>query len=387
MSHYRSEPDEPEETPLEPVLGQAILGSTPHCVAVISDDLKLVYGNLNFFRFLKNVFDLDLGVGDSLGPVLPKERALRWQLRMEEVLGGQCKRVEEVLEVKGETRYFDVAYQPLDERGRNEWDRIVLFFEEITARKRSEKRLRERETELEESIATRETLLSVISHDLRSPVFQLNGLLFMIRQSAESRDEGRLQMYAEDLEERISHLTHTIDNVLSWSSLQRQSLEPKISRFSLESVLEHAIGLLKPVAQPKGVNVRTTCHPGMELSSDREMVAFIIRNLVNNAIKFSREGGRIDISAEATDGYVSFSVLDHGVGFAPEEILSVREGGRRLSKTGTWGEHGTGIGLKTCYEFAARLGGSLDIVSAQNEGTATTLRLPQMGPSDAAQSA
>lgn len=382
MSEHPRQPDEPEEVPLEAALGQAILGSTPHCVAVISDELKLVYGNLNFFRFLKNVLGCEFKVGDSLTTVLPKERALRWQLRLEEVLGGQCKRVEEVLEVKGETRYFDVAYQPLNENGSNEWDRIVLFFEEITARKRIEKRLRERETELEESISTRETLLSVISHDLRSPVFQLNGLLFMIRQAAETRDEGRLQMYAEDLEERISHLTHTIDNVLSWSSLQRQSLEARVSRFPLEEVLDHAIGLLKPVALPKGVLVNVKCPPRTELSSDREMVAFIVRNLVNNAIKFSREGGRIDISAEVNDTYASFSVLDHGVGFAPEEILSVKEGGRGLSKTGTWGEHGTGIGLKTCYEFATRLGGSLDIVSARNEGTVATLRLPQMTASE-----
>lgn len=365
-----------KEIPIANPLGQSILESVPQCLAVFSIKLRLVYANRKFIQFVKDVLGYELTPGCDITEAFPEDRALRWQMRLQEVLGRLPIRVEEVIEIDGETRYFDVCYEPME--AETDHGKVLVSFDEITARRRSEKRFREREAELEEAISTRETLLSVISHDLRSPVFQLNGLLFMIRQAADSRDESRLQMYAEDLEERISHLTHTIDNVLSWSSLQRQSLKPRISRFSLKPLLDHAIGLLKPVAQPKGVRIYSQRVRGLEIHSDQEMVAFILRNLINNAIKFSKQGGKIEISAEETGQYVSISVSDRGVGFTPGDICSVKEGRSVQSHAGTWGEHGTGIGLKTCYEFAERLDGKLEIVSALNEGTVATVRIPQL---------
>ncbi len=372
-------PDSPEDSqnfPMDAGLGRFILESTPHCIAVLDSEFRLVYGNQNFLRFIKQVFGRNLTVGQELLAALPSDRQLRWQLRLQEVLGGQCTRIEEVLEVDGRTRYFDVAYQPLNEG--EHWDKIVVYFEEITARKRKEIRLLDREKDLEEALSTRQTLLSVISHDLRSPIFQLNGLLFLIHQDAQTRDEARLQMHAEDLEERIAHLTHTIDNLLSWSTLQRQNLEPKILRFSLKDVCEHAIGLLKPVAVRKGVRIQMLKLGGVELESDREMVAFILRNLLNNAIKFSEQGGRIDIRAEAVNGAVRIMVKDQGIGIESGRISSLRSGTHSFTEAGTWGEQGTGLGLKLCYEFTDRLQGNLDIRSESGKGTLVTVTLPRL---------
>jgi PAS domain S-box-containing protein len=250
MKESRSSSDGNQGLPVGGDLSRLILESTPHCIALLDAEFKLIYGNNNFFRFIKQVFGREMAVGDELLGALPSDRQLRWQLRLQEVFSGQCTRIEEALEVDGVTRYFDVSYQPLNEGDR--WDKIVVYFEEITARKRREVRLIDRSKDLEEALETRQTLLSVISHDLRSPIFQLNGLLFLIQQDAETRDEARLQLHAEDLEERVAHLTHTLDNLLNWSSLQRQHLEPRISKFSLADVCEHAVGLLDPLAQRKG---------------------------------------------------------------------------------------------------------------------------------------
>lgn len=357
-------------------LTRSILESTPHCIAVLNDELKLIYGNQNFFRFAESVFGKELKTGLSLLDVLPDDRKLRWQMRFQEIFSGQCTRVEEVMEVNGETRYFDVAYQPLNEG--KQWDKVVVYFEEITVRKRREKRFQDREKEMEEALVTRETLLSVISHDLRSPIFQLNGLLFLIKQASESRDEARLQMQAEDLEERISHLTHTLDNLLSWSNLQRQSLDPQVTRFPLKSVFDHAVGILKPIAQRKGVRIYTQKVRSIDLVSDREMVAFIVRNLVSNAIKFSMQNGKIEVSASEADGMVRFAITDHGVGVEPRRIQTLKEGTHYFSEAGTWGERGTGIGLRTCYEFALRLNGNIDFQSDPGKGSRVVVILPQM---------
>jgi signal transduction histidine kinase len=117
---------------------------------------------------------------------------------------------------------------------------------------------------------------------------------------------------------------------------------------------------------------------GVELESDREMVAFILRNLLNNAIKFSEQGGRIDIRAEAVNGAVRIMVKDQGIGIESGRISSLRSGTHSFTEAGTWGEQGTGLGLKLCYEFADRLQGNLDIRSESGKGTLVTVTLPRL---------
>jgi PAS domain S-box-containing protein len=380
MARHEQQEQPPSNGPFDAALGERLLESAPQCIGVIDRKWRLVYGNRRFIEFFHDTFGRDFAPGQGMLDILPPDRQLRWQLRFQEVLGGACSHIEEALELNGETRYFDAHYLPLKSNG--EWDRIAIYFDETTQRKRREKRLLDREAELEEGIETRQTLLSVISHDLRSPIFQLNGLLFLIQQAAESRDEARLQMHAEDLEERISHLTHTLDNLLSWSSLQRQRLQPRISRFPLKDVFDHAMGLMKPVAQRKGVRLYARRLRGVELSSDHEMVAFIARNLINNAIKFSAQAGKVEMVAESIEDAVRFVITDHGVGFDPQRIGSLREGTGHFSQAGTWGERGTGLGLKLCHEFADRLGGRIDFDSAPGRGTRVSVWLPQLAPTE-----
>ena len=354
----------------------SILESTPRCVVVLDSELKVVYGNGNFLTFVREDFEAEVEFGRSILNLIPEDRRLRYKLRLDEVLSGQCSRAEESFMINGESRYFDVAYHPLNQGGK--WSKVVVTFEEITARKRREIRILEQEALMREQIATQETLLSVISHDLRSPIFQLNGLLFLIRQDSGQRDETRLQMHAEDLEERIAHLTHTLDNLLSWSNLQRKSLEPQVTRFAVAPVFDHAIGLLRPGAQRKGIHLYTRKLAGVEMNSDREMVAFLARNLINNAIKFSPQAGSIEVEGREGEGFFTFSVIDHGVGMHPSKVAHLREGSEQSSSTGTWGERGTGLGLKLCFEFVDRLGGSLQIASIPGKGTTVTVTLPQL---------
>jgi len=361
---------------MDTALAEAILENTPHCVFVLDEELRLVYGNGNFFRFTRDSFNREFSEGDELLKVLPKSRQLRWQLYLKEIFSGQCTRLEEAFEIKGEIRYFDVSYQPLYEG--DSFDKIVVFFEEISTRKRREVRTREREHELEEALASRQTLLSVISHDLRSPVFQLNGLLFLIQQDVEHLDKARIEMHAEDLEQRLSHLTHTLDNLLSWTALQQTDLEPRVSRFSLKAVVDTAVGLLKPVSDQKSVKVSYSDLSGVWANSDREMTAFVVRNLLNNAVKFSRQGGKVELKAEVHEDFLQLEVIDSGTGFDTEKLTAPDRTKVLFTKAGTWGEQGTGLGLRLCHDFITRLGGALDIASSPGQGTRIKVIIPHM---------
>lgn len=368
------------ELPDDPELTGLILNSSPHNIYVLDADFRLVFANENCIRFIREAKGVQLERGMEVLDILEPEHRKVWKKRFTEVLAGQCGRVEETFVFEGKARSFDISYQPLN-RGNRNWNRIVVFFEEITARVQREWKQKQLEGELRETIATRETLLSVISHDLRSPIFQLNGLLYIIQQAAEERDEARLQMQAEDLEERIMHLTHTLDNLLSWSNVRRKDFSPQVRKFSFRSVVEHATGLLKPAALRKGLMIHTSGLSGVEFVSDREMVAFIVRNLLNNAIKFSRQSGRIEVKVEADSAeFVEFSVKDYGVGMEPDRIASLKEGNQFISEAGTWGERGTGLGLRLCYSFVERLDGRIFIDSEKGtvSSTKVTVRLPKL---------
>lgn len=344
-----------------------ILDCLPYSIFVLDKELRLVYANKNFLSFFEAQYGGEPAIGKSVLPEVQPDQRSHFELRLREVLGGTCARVEESTDINGVLHYFDVTYQPLEENG--EWSKVVVSFEEITQRKQREIRLMDAEDLLKQQVSTRETLLSVISHDLRSPIFQLNGLLFLIKQASGDRDEARLLMHAEDLEERIGHLTHTLDNLLNWSNLQRQNLKPNNTRFPLDDVVTHAVGLLKPVAKRKAVQIETGDFSGIELFSDREMVAFIIRNLVNNAIKFSRESGVVEITAKEEGKRVIVSVLDHGIGIEKDRIESLLQGKGTTSKPGTWGERGAGIGLALCCEFSQRIKGMIEIFQVDSGGT------------------
>ena len=357
-----------------------ILHSSPHNIYVVDAEMRLVFANENCLRFIRESKGVQLTRGMPVMEILEPEHREVWRKRFSDVLAGQCGRVEETFFIEGKARSFDINYQPLN-RGGSDWDQVVVFFEETTARVQREWKQKQLEGELRETIATRETLLSMIGHDLRSPVFQLNGLLFLIQQAAGERDEARLQMQAEDLEERIMHLTHTLDNLLSWSNVRRKDFTPQVRKFPIRPVIEHAIGLLKPAALRKGLMIQTDGLNGVDLVSDRELVAFITRNLLNNAIKFSRQSGRIEITVEKdTADFVEFSVKDYGVGMEPNRIVSMKEGNQFISEAGTWGERGTGLGLRLCYSFVERLNGRILIDSDKGSTSSTkvTVRLPKL---------
>lgn len=354
-------------------LAPQILDSLPQNIFVLDKELRLVYANKNFLNFFKKQYGGEPAVGKTVMPEVQPEQRSHFELRLREVFTGTCARVEESTDINGVLHYFDVTYQPLEEKG--EWTKVVVSFEEITQRKRREIRLMDAEDQLKLQVSSQETLLSVISHDLRSPIFQLNGLLFLIKHATGERDEARLLMHAEDLEERIGHLTHTLDNLLNWSNLQRQNLKPNPTRFQLEDLVTHAVGLLKPVAKLKEVHIEVADISGIELYTDKEMVAFIVRNLVNNAIKFSKESGLVEISVDREGNTVELSVLDHGVGIDPDRIQSLLKGKGTISKPGTWGERGAGLGLALCCEFSQRLNGMIRIFQVEGGGTVVKFSL------------
>jgi len=166
-------------------------------------------------------------------------------------------------------------------------------------------------------------------------------------------------------------------NLLEWSRLQSDRLEYVPERINLNSIVRNNIELVKIQAKNKAIEI--TYENGMHscLShADKNMINTVIRNLISNALKYTRRGGRINILCGCDEKECRVSVQDNGIGIEPEMLQQILSTDNKVSTKGTAGELGTGLGLVLCKEFAQKNKGRIIAESKLGEGSIFTLVLP-----------
>lgn len=249
-------------------------------------------------------------------------------------------------------------------------DNPLERFNAERAAEREQQLLQEIES-LRNSLRTRDTLFSLLGHELRAPIFQLNGMLYMLREMAEGRVSGvALNPYIEDMEQRVKYLTGLLDNLLRWSLSQRDSFRVHLEKFPVEDVIHSALDGFADRIDTKHIKLELKVNPRLQVLSDPEMMLVIARNLISNAIKFSPREGRVIVGAQTlSGGGVEITVQDFGSGMDPQVQTALQTGGEFRSRRGTEGERGIGIGLRLVRHFCVLLEGELMIESKENVGT------------------
>jgi signal transduction histidine kinase/Tfp pilus assembly protein PilF len=227
-------------------------------------------------------------------------------------------------------------------------------------------------TALEAMNHTKEKLLSVLSHDLKNPLFGLEGSLNMFLDGAMPQE--RLQKHVRDLQVRLHNTSDFLENLLQWTKGQLTGIKPNKISFHAAKVLDETINLLEPAARTKQVLLIPSVSSGLILYGDYEMVKVVLRNLVTNAIKFSPESESITIAINRAGQTDLISVHDHGAGIKTEQQKVFSSVG--FSEKGTKGETGTGIGLMLCREFVEKHGGRIWFESSEGGGTTFFFTLP-----------
>lgn len=234
-------------------------------------------------------------------------------------------------------------------------------------------RLSEKNIELERSNKTKDTFISILSHDLRSP---LSG----IQSAADYLVENRGTLAPETERELLRELAASagltrdlVENVLTWARCQAGALKPELAPFDAAEVFRSQVRLLAEAARRKNLDVAMVIPDGVPMTSDVNMLSTILRNLIQNAIKFSHPGGRIEAKLVSDGKHRIFEVADQGVGMSPETLAQLFRIDSRRRNLGTAGETGAGFGLILSREFATALEGSL--VAASQLGAGSTFRL------------
>lgn len=228
--------------------------------------------------------------------------------------------------------------------------------------------------QLEAALETRDRMLQLIAHDLRGPLGGQIGLLEMMQQAGRCRDQ-------EDGQEMLNLLTASaqnsfdlLENLLDWGQNQKGAVVPRPEPVSARELLVQASEPYAISAQAKGIVLQIDVATDDLARVDRKTVATILRNLVSNAVKFTPPGGQVQLSYAKRDTQSEFVVSDTGPGLRPDQLARLNEGSSVPSTPGTESEHGSGLGLALCRDFA-RLNGALLRFTSSPQGTTASLVL------------
>jgi PAS domain S-box-containing protein len=240
--------------------------------------------------------------------------------------------------------------------------------------------LKEKNTQLQELNASKDKFFSIISHDLRGSFGTLLGFAQLITENIDDYSKERVKGFVIRLRTSAERLYALLENLLTWSRIQRGVMKCLPRSLNLAAVAKETIELFAPQAEKKQILLRNAIPKGIVAVADESMVDTVIRNLVSNALKFTQAEGRVELSAsmhEADSRFIILSVSDTGVGIPEKMLPRLLRLDMQYKTTGTAGEQGSGLGLILCKELVEHNGGELWVTSEEGKGTTFSFTLPK----------
>ncbi len=233
-------------------------------------------------------------------------------------------------------------------------------------------------TRLEELNETKNRLLSIISHDFRSPLNSLQSVVGLMEAGNLSATD--IHLLSQMIKDKLNVTVNLLENMLHWAKSQMEGMKLNTTDFELTIVIDQSIRLMQSQADAKSVILKSDAKDNIYVHADEALVDIVIRNLVTNAIKFSREGDTVSISILLEEGFAKVSVKDTGVGIARDHKPELFKGKSFFTTSGTSNEKGTGLGLTLCKDLVEVNGGKLEFESEEGVGSTFTFTLPVMKP-------
>jgi two-component system, sensor histidine kinase and response regulator len=233
--------------------------------------------------------------------------------------------------------------------------------------------LEKRAGELRESNAVKNKLFSVISHDLKAPMYAIRNVLNSATQAELSPRE--LQELLPEMVKDLNYTTSLMENLLQWAKFQMKSDIIRPQSLNMNEEVSEVVRLFQLQYQAKKITVETKTELPAHAWADKNITNLVLRNLLSNAIKFTPQNGHIVIGASRSNGCVEVYVQDSGRGMSREELAKINNG-NFYSTNGTNNEAGTGLGLMICREFLAKNDGRLMVESEPGLGSTFSFTLP-----------
>ncbi len=228
---------------------------------------------------------------------------------------------------------------------------------------------KETQKKLTEALAEKDRFISIIAHDLRSPISGFLGLAKMLNQDFKNLDMNELTEISGAMFNSANAVYKLLENLLEWSKIKRGIFvfQPKI--YFLKELIYKTLDIVKSAAEAKEITVVDETED-LKVFADERAVSGALRNLISNALKFSEEGGEIRLFTEDySENMAKISVVDFGIGMSPETVDNLFRLDKNASRTGTDGEKGSGLGLILAKELIEMNGGEIFVESQEGKGS------------------
>ena len=247
---------------------------------------------------------------------------------------------------------------------------------ELLHRRETDEELQKSLELLKEVNRSKDKFMSIIAHDLRSPFNVILGFASLLATECNDFERAEIEQISNKLFNAADNYMKLLENLLLWSQTQTGIIEFKPCEINISETIRSIIDITEPIAIQKNISITSEIRPGLMATCDKNMVEAICRNLLVNAIKYTKPCGSVTVSAIQKDGEVVVSVADTGVGIKAGELKELFTLGHKHSTPGTRNEKGTGLGLILCREFVEKHGGKIRVESEAGIGSTFSFTLP-----------
>jgi signal transduction histidine kinase len=289
---------------------------------------------------------------------------------------------KELLAQGPDDSWFNVSLIRIKDEG-NSFSGNMIVLRDITLRKKLEiqtSRLNDELTNSHKQLldlnVQKDKMLSIIGHDLKTPFHQITSLSQILKENLEELDTETKEELINDILNASENGFKILEELLNWAKAQRETGTLRPEKIHVNELVETVISGLKVSADSKKVNITTNFPDNAEVYADKNTVNIALRNIINNAIKFSFSGGNIYIEYKRHDDFAALSIRDEGVGMSENEVKKLFLSSVSTSTTGTAGESGTGLGLLLSRELLIKNKGKLEVESQQGVGSVFKIILP-----------
>ncbi len=246
-----------------------------------------------------------------------------------------------------------------------------------------EEKVKEKTIDLEDKIkevnqlnADKDVFISILAHDLKSPLNALLGFSELLAMKAGRYSTDKIEKHAGIINNTAKQMFDLLEGILLWTRSQSGKLPFNPMEVNLLSTCNSVIEALQIVADTKSITIDCKIDQQITVFADLDMLKTVIRNLLSNALKFTNENGLISVNATKNDQNTLVSVTDNGIGMNDEQLQRLFKNPGHSVQDGTAGEHGTGLGLVLCKEFIEKHNGEISVESKLGSGTTFSFTLP-----------
>lgn len=308
--------------------------------------------------------------------MLPKDKEFAKKLH-EDRLNGKSSLFEHGFETpNGKIVYLEISANPIF----NDKGEVVASLgiaRDITERRKAEDELKKKTEELEELVKMKDKFLSIIAHDLRDPFNILIGYSDLILEQLEDYSPEKFEKHIRAINVSSNNAYNLLNNILDWSKAESGNISYRPENVNLKKLIGSILTSAAGNASSKNVTLRSYIQDDYIATIDENMLKTVLRNLINNAIKFSYKNSEVVVEIIDEKLQYIIHIMDSGIGIKDNVLNQIFSPTFNKSESGTANERGTGLGLKICKEFVIKWGGRIWVESEHRKGSTFSFSIPK----------